>query len=386
MPSTSAPASPVEALFTDDPAVAEHPGVRTATRIAREVLAPHAEAADDPARGVTRAHLDLLAEHRLISATVPRDEGGLGANARVDAEIVEQLGWACGATWFMTTQHRFPQQLARGPLGGLDPASIVFGPAAERHRAGLSSSRVLGGIAIAHLRHRRPHSPRAEPAAGGAWHITGTAEWCTGWGLLELVTIAGFTADDRFVLALVPAAERPGLSAGPLLPLSVMGGTRTVALELDGLVVAPDEVLAVAEYPTWRAHDAARTANATPASMGFVRRVLTELHRLGTERELPEAQDLALALAERAAYCRREAYALLAEPMFDRVGERTALRAALTELGVRAAHALVAARSGTALLRTSPEQRWAREAAFHLIQTQTLRTRVAQLAAFGARP
>lgn len=378
--------SPVESLFAPPREVADHPGVQAATRIAREVLAPQAQAADDPARGIARAQLDLLARHRLISVKIPRAEGGLAADDGVDAEVVEQLSWACGATWFMTTQHRFPQQLSRGPLGGLAPDSIAFGPAADRHRPGLSSSRVLGGIAIAHLRHRRAHSPRAEPLPGGGWRISGTAEWCTGWGLLDLVMIAGFTADDRFVLALVPAQERPGLRAGPLLPLAVMGGTRTVALELDGLDVAPEEVLAVADYPTWHAHDAARTANTTPASMGFVRRVLTELHRFGVQRGLPEAEDLALALAERAAQRRAEAYALATlVPMWERLAERTALRAEFTELGVRAAHALVAARSGTALLTSSPEQRWAREAAFHLIQTQTLRTRVAQLAAFGAR-
>ena len=55
----------------------------------------------------------------------------------------------------------------------------------------------------------------------------------------------------------------------------------------------------------------------------------------------------------------------------------------VTELAVRASHALVAARSGSALLTGSPEQRWAREAAFHLIQAQTAGVRVAQLARFS---
>ncbi len=39
--------------------------------------------------------------------------------------------------------------------------------------------------------------------------------------------------------------------------------------------------------------------------------------------------------------------------------------------------------TGSALLRDSPEQRWAREAGFHLIQAQTAGVRAAQLAAFG---
>lgn len=65
--------------------------------------------------------------------------------------------------------------------------------------------------------------------------------------------------------------------------------------------------------------------------------------------------------------------------------ERAALRAEVTALTVHVAHALIAARSGSALLRGSPEQRWAREAAFHLVQAQTAGVRVAQLRAFAGR-
>jgi hypothetical protein len=60
-----------------------------------------------------------------------------------------------------------------------------------------------------------------------------------------------------------------------------------------------------------------------------------------------------------------------------------ALRAELTTATVRAASSLIAARSGSAMLLDSPEQRWAREAAFHLIQAQTGPVRSAQLAVFG---
>ena len=70
-------------------------------------------------------------------------------------------------------------------------------------------------------------------------------------------------------------------------------------------------------------------------------------------------------------------------PLFERVPERAALRGEVGALAVRAANALIAARSGSALLRSSAEQRWAREAAFHLIQAQTAGVRVAQLAALA---
>ena len=50
---------------------------------------------------------------------------------------------------------------------------------------------------------------------------------------------------------------------------------------------------------------------------------------------------------------------------------------------MQAAHALIAARSGSALLADSAEQRWAREAAFHLVQAQTAAVRAAQLTALA---
>jgi hypothetical protein len=50
---------------------------------------------------------------------------------------------------------------------------------------------------------------------------------------------------------------------------------------------------------------------------------------------------------------------------------------------VRTASGLIAARSGSALLLSSPDQRWSREAAFHLIQAQTEGVRRAQLKAFA---
>lgn len=373
----------VAALFAPQRRVAEHPAVRAAVRISEGVLAPHAEAADDPARGVEPAHLRLLADHGLLSVRVPRGEGGHGADERVDAEVVEQLSGACGATWFLSTQHRFPQGLSRGPLAGLPPGAVEPGPAAERHRAGLATAGTASGIAIAHIRRPGPPAVRAQ-AAGTGWTFHGRADWCTGWGTIDVVMIAGSTADGRFVLALLPAVERPGLRAGAPLPLSVMGGTRTVALEMDGADVAADDVLAVVDEAQWRAFDAARAANPTPASLGLLRRMLVALAELGADRDRPEAVAAATALATRAADRRSEAYALLTDvPLRDRVRERTLLRAEVTELAVRTANALIAARSGSALLRGSPEQRWAREAGFHLVQAQTAGVRVAQLDALA---
>jgi alkylation response protein AidB-like acyl-CoA dehydrogenase len=376
---TPGAAAAVEALFAPPPQVAEHPAVRAVTRLGRDVLAPHAAAADDPARGVDPAHVAQLADAGLFAVRVPADEGGLGADARVDVETVELLSGACGATWFVATQHLTPQTVARGAFGSDDGCRL--GPAAARHRPGLSSGRTRAGIAVAHLRRPGPPAVRAEPDGTG-WRFTGTADWCTGWGLTDLVMIAGSGPADEIVLALLPARDRSGLRGGDPLRLSVMGGTRTVALAIDDLRVDADDVLAVVDGPVWHAADAARTANAMPAAMGLLRRVVVALATVGEQRDRPEAVHAAFHLGGHGAALRKQAYALLLDaPPTERLPERTALRGELAALTVRAAQALVAARSGSALLADSPEQRWAREATFHLVQAQTTAVRTAQLAA-----
>lgn len=371
--------------FPAPPDLAAHPAVVAARQVCADVLEPGAAAADDPARGVPRSTLDAITGVGLLSVTVPVDEGGHGGGPREEAEVVELTAGACAASWFVGTQHRTPQQMSRGGPRGLPAEAFHSGPAADAHRAGLASAATPAGIAVAHLRRPGPPAVTAE-RDGAGWRLRGRSDWCTGWSLDDLVMIGATTPEDRFLFVLVPARPAPGLAAGEPLGLSVMGGTRTVALTMDGLAVGGDDVLADVDGPVFRRHDLARTANATPASIGLLRRVLSELDRIGVDRNRPEATDAAAALTAEAARLRDEAYALLlGVPLFERVPERVALRGELAALTVRAAQALVAARSGSALLTSSPEQRWAREAAFHMVQAQTDPVRRAQLEALGRR-
>ena len=61
-----------------------------------------------------------------------------------------------------------------------------------------------------------------------------------------------------------------------------------------------------------------------------------------------------------------------------------ALRAQITKLAQEVTSALIAVQAGRAMLLSSPEQRWAREAMFALVQAQTQVTREALVAAFRA--
>jgi hypothetical protein len=118
--------------------------------------------------------------------------------------------------------------------------------------------------------------------------------------------------------------------------------------------------------------------------MGLLRRVIDETVRTGHERDRPAALEEAQALAALACPLRERAYELRFSPDRSRfVEERLSLRGRIAELTVRAAAGLVAARGGSAMYASSPEQRWCREAMFHLVQAQTDDVRAAQLAAFS---
>ena len=332
----------------------------TARALADRLLVPYAERAD--VEGVERATVDQLAAAGLLGLAGPRDHGGADAPEQVQRAVTEVLAGACGATWFVCTQHTSPVQVLRRSAN----AALQ-----ERHLRALCTGGALGGVAIAHL--RRPGAPavRATRTAGG-WRFDGRVGWATSWGIADLLLLAGRSPDGEVVLALLPAREQPGLTASPPMRLAVMQGTATVSLVLDGLDVELSAVAEVASAAAWLEADRLRTANATPAVFGLLATVVQRLAETAERRGDRTAAVLAARLGEEGEQLRRAAYGLLdsvAPP--EQVQERLRLRAASLELVVRASTALVVATGGSAMSSSAAPQRLAREALFHLVQAQT---------------
>jgi alkylation response protein AidB-like acyl-CoA dehydrogenase len=248
----------------------------------------------------------------------------------------------------------------------------------EAYLPALSTGRLLAGVAVAHVR-RPGRPPVTATPAGGDWVVDGTVGWFTGWGLSDVFLLGAQHGDD-LLFFLLDAFGQPGLTAGPELPLAAMGGTHTVSLRLERLRVPGDRLVEVVPRARWLGDDVARTANATPAVFGLLHAVVNELLRTGERRSSAEAVDLAHGLAEEGGALRSAAYELIDGTLAaEALDERLRLRAAACELTVRAAAALVVAQAGAAMLRSSPAQRWAREALFHQVQAQTVDVRAAQL-------
>jgi len=334
------------------------PVVDAARRLSDDLLRPQAE--DVEAHGVPRSHLSALAEAGLFGVSAPAAYGGSDQPPAVMREIVEVLSGADASTWFVWTQHHSPvRALVRGTNEALR----------DRWLPRLASGSALAGVAFTHLRRPGPPAVRARRADGG-WRIDGDLAWLTSWGLAD-VFLVGAVSDADVVWALLPLAEMSGVTTQSL-DLIAMRGTSTVSVQLDDVAAADADVVLVESLDEWRATDAERTADVSPAVFGVtgecVRRLQDDAAAARFAAELDEVRARAYGLQDAAG------------PR----AERIAARAEAHVLAVRTSAALVAAGAGRSMLAGNPAQRLAREALFLLIQGQDARIRAAQISALSA--
>ena len=324
-----------------------------------------ADAARLEREGVTRADTDRLAHAGLYGLHAPDDFGG--ASPVEQREVAELLAGASPELWFVWFQH--------GPV----VRAVVSTPNAalrERHLAALASGAVQAGVSFSHL--RTPQPTLFAHRDGDAFVLTGTQQWCTGWGLHDLLLVGAVVADtDEVVLGIVPSGERPGLRSSGLLNLATMGGTATHSLVYDGLRLEAPDVLGVQPYPEFFAADASTNTNVQPSTFGVALAALDLL-----EERSPETAQL---LRARVHAVRERAYALIDDvPVGEADEERLAVRAQALLLGVEAATALLVARGGQGMDQGEPAQRLLRAAAFQLVHSQAAGIRTATLAALVA--
>lgn len=313
--------------------------------------------------GVERRTLDQLAAAGLYGISGPLAAGGIEAPAGVYREVAECLSGADGNTWLVWFQHHPVVKM----LAASENTEL-----AGRWLPGLCAGTVQAGVAFSNL--RNPVPSLTARSDGGGWRITGRQPWCTGWGLIDVVLVGAATDDGEVVFALVPAAEAAGLRPTGELPLAAMGGTHTVALELDRFWVDPADVVVRASLSEWSFADGLRAANVQPSVFGIALAALEALAE--------QAPVVATPLAEALHEVRSRAYRLADEaPSEAGVEERLAAAAEAILLGVEVTTALVASLGGRAMALTHPAQRWAREAVFHLVFAQTAALRSATLAA-----
>lgn len=329
-----------------------HPLLVQARELAAEVLVPHAERVDQ--EGVPVGHIEAVKRSGLLGVNAPVAYGGSGAPASVVRETAEVLAGACCSTWFVQTQHHTPVQ------------TLVKGEVAARERllGRLARGELLAGVAYAHLR-GYPRRPVQVGFERGGVRFDGRVPWFTGWGLNDVMLLAGVSDGGEVVFAFVEAREQKGVRASEPLRLAALGGARTVSLVLEGLWVPEEDVALRVPYEEWARGDRAKASNANPAVFGLAEAALDLL-----EGESP--------LREQVREVRVAAYALADDPSSD-PRERLKWKVRAFEVMQAATTSAVVAGGGRSMLLSNRAQRLAREGLFLLVQAQTKDSRRAHL-------
>ncbi len=347
------------------------PPVLLARQLADDLIRPLAEQVDRTV--VPRAHLDAWGRAGLLGLAGPKQYGGAEAPARVVREVIEMLAGACGATWFVATQHAMPLATLATSSNQALKAQLL---------RGMCTGETLAGVAVAQLRRPGPPAVTATRITDG-WRFDGHVGWMTSWGICDVVLLGGVSPAGEVVTVLVPSRDGGGVTASEPMQLAAMQATVTVTLDLDGFAVPDADVVEMRETAAWLAADAAKTANASPHTFGLQRECVRRLAETAARRDDGTAAALAQQLHQEGERLRAVAYALLDEvPAQEQIADRLAVRASSLELVVRTAAALVAATGGSAMVLSAAPQRLMREAVFHLVQAQTGPVREATLQLF----
>lgn len=308
-----------------------------ARRIADDVLFPTALEVERH-DVVPPGRFDVLADAGLYGIAGPPALGGV-ASPQAAAAVIETLAGGCLATTFVWMQHHG----AVRAVAACDDAAVR-----ERWLRPLCSGAVRAGIVFAGL---IPGPPRvtATPTEVG-WRLDGTADWVSGWGLVDVLLVLARGPGDTLVSLLVDAEPHAGLAV-ERLRLTAIDASATVRLSFDGLPVPGPRTVASAPFDPATGSTAAALRSNGSLALGVAGRAC----RLLGDRGLTAQLDARRSRLDAA----------------DDDGIAGA-RADASVFAVRVTSALLVDRGSRALLPDAHAQRLAREALVLLV--------------FGSRP
>lgn len=326
--------------------------VARARAIADEVLFPAAAEVD--ATGVVPpSHFDLLAAEGFYGISV---DDSLGLPESV--AILEAFAGGCLSTMFTWVQHL---GLARGIYATSNE------PLRERYLDELATGRIRGGVAYAGVIPPQPKT-RAKRVDGG-YVYNGEAPFVSGWGIVDLLQLAGRDG-DTIVSSVIDAVAAPGLSVEPLRLMAAQA-TATVKLTFDGYFVPDERIYATVSYDDFIAGNAFGSRLNGCAPLGVAERAARLIEEAGQG-----------AVADRLRKEIGDARDRLDGGLIDQAS-MPAARAAASELAYRSAGALVAATGSRGILAGNHAQRLVREATFLLVAAGRPEIKAGLLATFG---
>jgi hypothetical protein len=317
--------------------------LRKAVEVADEVLFPAAAEVDSSGR-IPDGHFDRLAEDGFYGLVAPVDLGGPGVEFEDLLQIVETLAGGCLATTFTWLQHH-------GVVMGL---AMTSNSALRDEYLGRAVRGELRGGAAFSGAIQTPPRIRAT-RSGDGWTLNGQIPFVSGWGLVDMLHVSAVDEDDNVISCLVDAATGDGITGVHPLTLAAAQATNTVRLELCDFRVPDSRVTTCAKRGEFLAGMALSLRIDSSLPLG-----LTE--RAATLAEAAGQGDTANSMRAEARALRAKFDAAMSDP-----ASLPALRAASSELAVRASASCVVAAGSSALLSTHTAQRLARESLFTLV-------------------
>lgn len=331
-----------------------------ARELADTVFEPKAQETDQ-ADGPPADNIRLLIESGLMGLSTPAEYGGLGAPGRVLRQYIEILAGACGVTNFVQGQHQSAALLIAGGQN-IDLKQQAL--------PRLASGERLCGVAFAHIRRFGDPTLRATETSAG-YILNGTAPWFTGWGVMHDVVI-GATLPDRRLLYGFLSLDAPRVTTSPPMRLCAMNASGTVSLQCDGVTLPAERVIKVITPEQMAVNDAAAILAVLSQPFGVTNASIRLIRSLTREWNRATFTPAAAALERDIAAVRADAdrwYDRTTDP--DYKPNALQIRARTIELGVRAAHAALAASAGRGNSLDHPAQRLFREAMFYTLTAQT---------------
>lgn len=307
-----------------------------------------------------------------FGAALSAQEGGLELGLAAQIEVTTQVGRECGSTAFLVwCQSSCAWYLAHSPNAAVRERYL---PAVARGDllagTGMSNTvKHLAGIEKIHLRAQRN---------GDGYIVNGSLPWVSNVGDGHLAIVAASVENDGYIMFAVPSSSA-GLETRRCLEFSGLEGTQTLNLRFSNVHVPADDVLAhPQQFAAYiKSIKPGFVLGQTGMGFGIIEGCLAIMRESNTSSAHVnlfldhQEDDLAAQLAELKTQAN-----ILARQARD--GEQPILpvlklRAAVSELTLKAANSAVLHAGAKGYLMLHPAQRRLREAVFVAIVTPALK-------------
>lgn len=241
-------------------------------------------------------------------------------------------------------------------------------PGPRQYLPQLATGDAFTTVGLSHLTTSRQYSSQpavlAEPTARG-YRLTGSIPWVTGGRRATVLVLGATLSDGRQLLAAVPA-DRPGLSVAAPMSLLALNGSETGPVELDGVEIGEEEIIAGPQPQVLQTGGTAGTGSLTTTALA-VGHALACVDQLRKEATLRPALLDFVGTFEGDVESLRHTVLLASRGLAGSEDKAETLRARATSLALNASQAVVTVSKGAGFVAGHPAGRLAREALFFLV-------------------